>query len=230
MKEDNIDTLRQQDTNLRDAIRLEEEALPPMPADLNARLMKKTLLSLPAGRVRGGSSLRIFWPLVAAACVAALIAVFLTPPKGTERPSTQPSSMMGKEKTMPGTGVAQVETPQIVPTPSEEKVVEQPKVKRPVVKPTQPLLAQEKPVEKDMATEEATTEPIVENTATEPPHTEMATVTLTERDIPITRPENYHYTPEEIALLKKQANEAYLKWVELELEISKYTLEKMAQK
>jgi hypothetical protein len=98
------------------------------------------------------------------------------------------------------------------------------------VKPTQPLLAQEKPVEKDIATKEATTEPIAENTAAEPPHTEMTTVILTERDIPITRPENYHYTPEEIALLKKQANEAYLKWVELELEISKYTLEKMSQK
>ena len=229
MKEDYIDTLRQQDTNLRDAIRLEEEALPPMPADLNARLMKrveKERAKVIARRKRT----RILWPLVAAACVAALIAVFLTPPKGTERPSTQPSSMMGREKTMPGTGVAQVETPQIVPTPSEDEVVEQPKVKRPVVKPTQPLLAQEKPVEKDMATEEATTEPIAENTAAEPSHTEMATVTLTERDIPITRPENYHYTPEEIALLKKQANEAYLKWVELELEISKYTLEKMAQK
>lgn len=229
MKEDYIDTLRQQDTNLRDAIRLEEEALPPMPADLNARLMKRVEEER-AKVIAKRKRTRILWPLVAAACVAALIAVFLTPPKGTERPSTQPSSMMGKEKTMPGTGVAQVETPQIVPTPSEEKVVEQPKVKRPVVKPTQPLLAQEKPVEKDMATEEATTEPIAENTAAEPPHTEMATVTLTERDIPITRPENYHYTPEEIALLKKQANEAYLKWVELELEISKYTLEKMAQK
>ena len=229
MKEDYIDTLRQQDTNLRDAIRLEEEALPPMPADLNARLMKRVEEER-AKVIAKRKRTRILWPLVAAACVAALIAVFLTPPKGTERPSTQPSSMMGKEKTMPGTGVAQVETPQIVPTPSEEKVVEQPKVKRPVVKPTQPLLAQEKPVEKDMATEEATTEPTAENTAAEPPHTEMATVTLTERDIPITRPENYHYTPEEIALLKKQANEAYLKWVELELEISKYTLEKMAQK
>ena len=53
---------------------------------------------------------------------------------------------------------------------------------------------------------------------------------LTERDIPITRPENYKYTPEEIALMKKQANEAYLKWVELELEISRYTLEQTAQK
>ena len=54
-------------------------------------------------------------------------------------------------------------------------------------------------------------------------------VTLTERDIPVTRPENYKYTPEEMALLKKQANEAYLKWVELELEIAKYNLEQTAQ-
>ena len=54
-------------------------------------------------------------------------------------------------------------------------------------------------------------------------------VTLTERDIPITRPENYRYTPEEIELLKKQANEAYVKWVQLELEIAKYNLEQMAQ-
>ena len=53
-------------------------------------------------------------------------------------------------------------------------------------------------------------------------------VTLTERDIPITRPENYRYTPEEIELLKKQANEAYVKWVQLELEIAKYNLEQMA--
>ena len=51
---------------------------------------------------------------------------------------------------------------------------------------------------------------------------------LTERDIPITRPENYEYTPEEIALMKKQAREAYLKWVELELEIAKYNQEQTA--
>jgi hypothetical protein len=53
---------------------------------------------------------------------------------------------------------------------------------------------------------------------------------LTERDIPITRPENYKYTPEEIALMKRQANEAYLKWVELELEIAKHCQEQTAQK
>ena len=51
---------------------------------------------------------------------------------------------------------------------------------------------------------------------------------LTERDIPITRPENFKYTPEEIALMKKQAREAYLKWVELELEIAKYNQEQTA--
>ena len=51
---------------------------------------------------------------------------------------------------------------------------------------------------------------------------------LTERDIPITRPENYEYTPEEIALMKKQARETYLKWVELELRIAKYNQEQTA--
>ena len=58
---------------------------------------------------------------------------------------------------------------------------------------------------------------------------EPATEVLTERDIPITRPENYKYTPEEIALLKRQAAEAYLKWVELELEIAKHSQKQTAQ-
>ena len=82
MKEDSIETLRQQDTNLRDAIRLEEEALPPMPADLNARLMQRVEEER-AKEAAKRRRVRVLWPLVAAACVAALIAVFLTPPKGT---------------------------------------------------------------------------------------------------------------------------------------------------
>ena len=60
-------------------------------------------------------------------------------------------------------------------------------------------------------------------------HSSLKPAVLTERDIPITRPENYRYTPEEIALLKKQADDAYVKWVQLELEIAKYNLEQMAQ-
>ena len=54
-------------------------------------------------------------------------------------------------------------------------------------------------------------------------------VVLTERDIPISRPENYRYTPEEIALMRRQANEAYVKWMELEMEIAKHQLEQIAK-
>ena len=54
-------------------------------------------------------------------------------------------------------------------------------------------------------------------------------VVLTERDIPISRPENYRYTPEELALMRRQANEAYLKWMELEMEIAKHQLEQIAK-
>ena len=54
-------------------------------------------------------------------------------------------------------------------------------------------------------------------------------VVLTERDIPISRPENYRYTPEEIALMRRQANEAYVKWMELEMEIAKYQFEQIAK-
>ena len=83
----------------------------------------------------------------------------------------------------------------------------------------------------ELAQAEPVTAPVEEIIIDTPPapETDMAQ-TLTERDIPITRPENYKYTPEELALLKKQASEAYLKWVELELEISRYTLEQTAQK
>ena len=54
-------------------------------------------------------------------------------------------------------------------------------------------------------------------------------VVLTERDIPISRPENYRYTPEELALMRRQANEAYVKWMELEMEIMKYQYEQIAK-
>lgn len=241
MKEDPINTLRQQDTNLRDAIRLEEEALPPMPANLNVRLMQRVEEER-AKEAAKRKRVRVLWPLVAAACVAALIAVLLTPPKGTSEDEVLARKPVAVkvEKSKTEKEVAQVEAPQKetqtegsqrVSMPSKEKVAKQPKVMRPTATTAQPLLAQDTTSEKAATAEEvAVVEPSTEQTVPEVSHNEMATVTLTERDIPITRPENYHYTPEEIALMKKQANEAYLKWVELELEISKYTLEKMAQK
>lgn len=53
--------------------------------------------------------------------------------------------------------------------------------------------------------------------------------TISEIDMPITRPENLRYTPEEIALMRKQANEAYINWMKLELEIMNIEMESTAR-
>ena len=232
MKEDYIETLRQQDTNLRDAIRLEEEALPPMPADLNARLMQRLAKEEKKPR-------RIVWPWIAAACAAGVLMIWLTPPKVT------PEDVVAKQKPK-----VEQQTPSPA-LPSNGKEVVSPeafKVEESAIAKAETEKASRRTTPRQEKTENAQMTP--PSQAEEPAtdllavqETEVSTplpsgegqgggsvVTLTERDIPITRPENYKYTPEEIALLKQQANEAYLKWVELELEISKYTLEKMAQK
>lgn len=232
MKEDYIETLRQQDTNLRDAIRLEEEALPSMPADLNARLMQRVAKEEKKPR-------RIVWPWIAAACAAGVLMIWLTPPKVT------PEDVVAKQKPK-----VEQQTPSPA-LPSNGKEVVSPeafKVEESAIAKAETEKASRRTTPRQEKTENAQMTP--PSQAEEPAtdllavqETEVSTplpsgegqgggsvVTLTERDIPITRPENYKYTPEEIALLKQQANEAYLKWVELELEISKYTLEKMAQK
>ena len=232
MKEDYIETLRQLDTNLRDAIRLEEEALPPMPADLNARLMQRVAKEEKKPR-------RIVWPWIAAACAAGVLMIWLTPPKVT------PEDVVAKQKPK-----VEQQTPSPA-LPSNGKEVVSPeafKVEESAIAKAETEKASRRTTPRQEKTENAQMTP--PSQAEEPAtdllavqETEVSTplpsgegqgggsvVILTERDIPITRPENYKYTPEEIALLKQQANEAYLKWVELELEISKYTLEKMAQK
>ena len=217
MNEEQLNTLRQQDINLRDAIRMDEMERPQMPADLNARLMKRVGEESAKPQRR-----RMLWPWIAAACVAAVIAVYLTPPKDATSPLTplQEARGIAEAENVVETPVDHVEQPaaQPVQVPVKRVVakVEPKKVETPSVVPqkqpatTEQLLVQEtKPVEQKV---------------------EQKSVTLTERDIPITRPENYKYTPEEIALMKQQANEAYMKWVELELEIAKNNLEQTAQK
>ena len=114
----------------------------------------------------------------------------------------------------------------MVETPQRVEVVQQ---KTTAPKHETHLLAQETPKEESPETptaEEARIDLALAETAKPEPEPVM----LTERDIPVTRPENYRYTPEELALMKKQANEAYLKWVELELEIAKQTMEQTALK
>ena len=219
MNEDKLKTLLEQDKNLRDAIRMEEAEGPQMPADLNARLMQKAQrLSVKE------KSKKKWWPWIAAACVAGFMMVYLTPPKDTtmgtdtnqevavkvEPKQAKPQQDVQQEIILPEAPVKEAPKQIDQSTPAKPK-----KQQTPVVE--EPQIAQE-------------TAPAETLKAETPAIAQAATTTLTERDVPITRPENLKYTPEEMALMKKQANEAYLKWVELELEIAKYHLEQTAQK
>ncbi len=221
MTEEKINAFRQTDTNLRNALRMDEAERPQMPADLNERLMQRMAVK------EDKQPRRIVWPWIAAACVAGIMVIWLMPPKATttdvvaENKVIEQPTHIDKEEESPE---VKEETEATAPvTPVKTRVA---KLKTKVVKREAAIFAQDTKTAQTPAAEEVNTELAVAETAK--PQEKM--VTLTERDIPITRPENYQYTPEEIALLKKQANEAYLKWAELELEISKYNLEQASSK
>lgn len=230
MTEDKLNSLRLQDTNLRDAIRLDERERPQMPADLNARVMQKVEQKSHTTRTRK------LWPWIAAACAAGVIAIFLAPPKDTTEVNKgttvavnveQPKESLDSEAQMSETQMSETQKSEIQlsepQTASPQRVIKQ----KGNLAPVKSAKQQYKPLTTDNLLAQETTpaeQPITEKTSTEEP-----TVTLTESDIPITRPENYKHTPEELALLRKQADEAYLKWVELELEISKNNLQQTAQ-
>ena len=215
MSEDKLKDLLQQDQNLRDAIRQEEAERPQMPADLNARLMQR----VSASSGSADRNKRSLWPWFVAACVAGIMVVFLTPPKETEGKKKNVAKVerkvIVKKKEIKSAIPAKKESKTKPVTPIRRKKQKEHKPITPIVAPQQ-LLAQE--------TQQPDTVKVEKETAKG-----TAPVTLTERDLPITRPENYHYTPEEIALMKKQAAKAYLKWVELELEIAKHSQEQTAQ-
>ena len=237
MTEEKINAFRQTDANLRNALEMDEAERPQMPADLNERLMQRMAKEDKQPR-------RIVWPWIAAACVAGIMVIWLMPPKATTTDVVaentvieQPANInkveeapVAKVEEAPVTKV-ETESPAPIATPVKAKGT---KVKTTVVKRDAALLAQDAKTT-PTPTAETTTMPAVEEANKELAVAETAKpqekmVTLTERDIPITRPENYKYTPEELALMKKQANEAYLKWAQLELEIAKYNLEQTAQK
>jgi len=224
MTEEKINALRQTDANLRDALKMDEAERPQMPADLNERLMQRMAVEEKKPRRA------IIWPWIAAACVAGVMIIWLTPPKTTETDVVAENTVIEQPK-----DIKKVEEPQVAkvetemthtdPTPLKVKKA---KVRTTVVKRDAALLAQETKAE-EPAAKPAVDEVHKDLAVAETANPQEKSVTLTERDIPITRPENYKYTPEEIALMKKQANEAYLKWAQLELEIAKHNLEQTAQ-
>ncbi len=225
MTEEKINAFRQTDANLRNALEMDEAERPQMPADLNERLMQRMAKEQKQPR-------RIVWPWIAAACVAGIMVIWLMPPRATTTDVVaentvieQPANRNKVEETpvakVEENSVAKVETetPAPVATPVKAKGT---KVKNTVVKRDAALLAQ------DAKTAQAPTAETKTLPAVEEVNKELAVAETV--DIPITRPENYKYTPEELALMKKQANEAYLKWAQLELEIAKYNLEQTVQK
>lgn len=229
MNKNRYDLLRQQDQNLREALREEATELPPIPDDLNDRVLQRI-----GAQQKRLAKVHRLWPWIAA-CVAAVMVMWLMPPK------TSPPAPLAKDRGVvtPNTQkveepvIAKVETTIAQPTAKKAKAKKARRQTAPAERATL-LIAQEAIALTDAPEAEAplaaATPPMPGGfSAGKPKPTEPKPMTLTERDIPITRPENYKYTPEEIALLKKQADEAYLKWVELELEIAKHHLEQTAQ-
>ena len=215
------------DTDLREALRRKYSDTPQLPADFMASMKQRMEADVHEDQKPAPTIRRWRW-MAAAACLLFIIGIGFTLWPKHEAQTIQPQVAQKIEQ--PQTEQPKAIEPQTVePETIEPETVQEPQAEPAKVR-TQPLVTKAEP-KTELAKAETTTEPTEEIIVDTPPapETDMAQ-TLTERDIPITRPENYKYTPEEIALLKKQANEAYLKWVELELEISRYTLEQTAQK
>ena len=231
--DDQLKAALKRDAALREAIKLDEIEAPKMPSDLNARLMQRVAQEQAPVATRT----RRLWPWIAAACAVAFIAVFLTPPKGGGTESAElVASATTTESTELVASATTVEATAPAPAPVAAPAVKV-AAKAPKAAPVAPKAAHKAPKAAPVATPApqrvetaaqhmlaATTTPAAATTA-QPAVAQQKKIVLSERDIPITRPENYKYTPEELAQLKKQAAEAYLKWVELEMEISRNNLE-----
>ena len=208
---------------LREAIRHEEMARPSMPTDINERIMRR--MEQETVRKKGQKRLRKLWPWLAAACVAAFILVYTAPP---EKEVTESRSKAE---------ITEVETPKRLSTEmcSTEKRSTESRTKEMIAmaKPEKVITVKQKAhkvvtAKRDTISEKKEEDKVCDLAMAEKAEESQKPRTISESDLPITRPENLRYTPEEIALMKRLANEAYIKWVKLELEIAKYNIEQSA--
>lgn len=208
---------------LREAIRHEEMARPSMPTDINERIMRR--MEQETVRKKGQKRLRKLWPWLAAACVAAFILVYIAPP---EKEVTESRSTAE---------ITEVETPKRLSTEmcSTEKRSTESRTKEMIAmaKPEKVITVKQKAhkvvtAKRDTISEKKEEDKVCDLAMAEKAEESQKPRTISESDLPITRPENLRYTPEEIALMKRLANEAYIKWVKLELEIAKYNIEQSA--
>ena len=229
MNENDLYTILQRDDNLREAIRRREQKLPPMPDGLKER-------PFPNPSRKEGRTKSLRW-LAAAACLLIIIGIGVALMPSKESPSSG-------EFAIRQDGVGDLKSPEAIknhrianPNTQDSRITNSTEPKAMAVAESKTVRKSKKkaaPIQ-TASIEQKDSSLITHNSS---PRNDSSLIThnsslkpavLTERDIPITRPENYRYTPEEIALLKKQADDAYVKWVQLELEIAKYNLEQMAQ-
>jgi hypothetical protein len=222
MNENDINRILRADDSLREAVRRREQRQPPMPAGLNERLMQRIEKEVPA---KPENTRRQVWLWMAAASVAAIMIVLLMPPKENGDEAAPCSG----EFAIRQNGVGDLKSPQaekdhrITNPDTQDSRIAYSSELRTANSSELKAIAKSKTENKHKRKAAPRQElPLIHQAEAKP-------TVLTECNLPITRPENYRYTPEEIALLKKQANEAYIKWMQLELEISKYNLEQMAQ-
>lgn len=225
MKEDKIYNLRQMDANLREAIQQEENERPLIPVNLNAQILQK---------VNQKKNVRkhqfVIWPCIAAACVAAAVVIFLIFPNETENIKPQQIVKTKVEKHKVDTHKVAPHTP----VPQDTFVASAPKMRQ-SINPSiikEVTKAEKANISSDVdslaniliaQTNIETDTPILESNIHD---SELAVVTKekttnikSELDIPISNPQQLRYTPEELALMKRQAREAYIKWVQLEMVI-----------
>ena len=203
---------------LREAIRHEEMARPSMPTDINERIMRR--MEQETVRKKGQKRLRKLWPWLAAACVAAFILVYTAPPEKevTEsRPTAEITEAETPQRLSTEMCSTESRTKEMIAMAKPEKVITVKQKAHKVVTAKRDTISEKK--EEDKVCDLAMAEKAEES---------QKPRTISESDLPITRPENLRYTPEEIALMKRLANEAYIKWVKLELEIAKYNIEQTA--
>ena len=240
MTENDLYTILQRDDNLREAIRRREQKQSTMPADLNERLMRRLGPTPNPSPREGRTKSPPYWGRLvgAAACLLIIIGIGVALMPSKESPSSgefairqdgvgdlkSPEAIKNHRIANPNTQDSRI-TNSIEPKAmavAESKTVRKSKKK---AAPIQTASIEQK--DSSLFTLHSSLQKNDSSLFTL--HSSLKPAVLTERDIPITRPENYRYTPEEIALLKKQADDAYVKWVQLELEIAKYNLEQMAQ-
>lgn len=229
---------------LREAIRQEETARPTMPADLNARLMRR--MEQETVRKQGGKRLRKLWPWIAAACVAAFIVVYTAPPETDVKECPRMTKMTKAEtphrRTSDISDISDIADMTDIPAMAKpEKEIKATQIAHKVLKTNRHTTPEKKEkseakeletltaeCQQEVLTAECQQDKECDLAMAEKPTEDPKPRTISESDLPITRPENLKYTKEEIALMKRQAAEAYIKWMELELEIAKYNIEQTA--